>query len=435
MLKRIIDFHSDHAGLVLFGLIVLVLAGLGSLSRIPIDAFPDLTNNQVVVLTNAPGMAAVEIEQLLTFPIESAMMGLPNTLEVRSISKLELSIVTIVFEDHIDTYFARQLVSERLVEARARVPAGLEPTLGPVATAFGEVYQYTVEGDDHSPMELKTLHDWDIKYQLRAVPGVADINTWGGLTRQYEVQVDPGKLRAYDFSLRDVFRRIAENNANFGGGFVEHASEQYTVRGLGRAGGVDDLGKIVMSSLQGTPIYLEDIAEIKIGAMPRQGAVTRDGVGESVSGMVIMLKGQNSKTVIDRVKEALKRIRTSLPEGVRILPFYDQSEVIDGTIRTVRDNLLEGGVLVVAVLVLFLGDFRGRTDRGVRDSSVHAGGFSGNGGLRHLCQPDEPRGHRFWDSRGWLGSHGREFYPALAGRPAASRWAGRHGGGNPAGCP
>ncbi len=358
MLKRIIDFHSDHAGVVLFGLIVLVLAGLGSLSRIPIDAFPDLTNNQVVVLTDAPGMAAVEIEQLVTFPIESAMMGLPHTLEVRSISKLELSIVTIVFEDHIDTYLARQLVTERLVEARARVPAGLEPTLGPVATAFGEVYQYTVEGENHNAMELKTLHDWDIKYQLRAVPGVADINTWGGLTRQYEVQVDPGKLRAYDLSLRDVFHRISENNANFGGGFVEHASEQYTVRGLGRLSGVEDLGKIVMSSRQGTPIYLQDIAEIRIGAMPRQGAVTRDGVGESVSGMVIMLKGQNSKTVIERVKKALERIRATLPEGVRIVPFYDQSEVIDGTIQTVRDNLLQGGALVVAVLVLFLGDFR-----------------------------------------------------------------------------
>lgn len=358
MLKRIIDFHSDHAGIVLFGLIVLVLAGLGSLSRIPIDAFPDLSNNQVVVLTDAPGMAAVEIEQLVTFPIESAMMGLPHTLEVRSISKLELSIVTIVFEDHIDTYLARQLVAERLVEARARVPVGLEPTLGPVATAFGEVYQYTVEGDSHSLMELKTLHDWEIKYQLRAVPGVADINTWGGVTRQYEIQVDPGKLRAYDLRLRDVFHRIAENNANFGAGFVEHASEQYTVRGLGRVSGVDDLRRTVISSLRGTPIYLEDIAEIRVGAMPRQGAVTRDGVGESVSGMVIMLKGQNSKTVIERVKKALERIRTSLPEGVRIVPFYDQSEVIDRTIRTVRNNLLEGGALVVAVLVLFLGDLR-----------------------------------------------------------------------------
>ena len=358
MLKRVIDFHFDHPGVVLFGLLVLVLAGLRSISQIPIDAFPDLTNNQVVVVTTAPGMAPVEIEQLVTFPIESAMMGLPHTLSVRSISKLELSMVTVVFEDDVSTYFARQLVTERLNEARGRIPAGLEPTLGPVATAFGEVYQYTIEGEGYSPMELKTLHDWEIKYQLRAVPGVADINTWGGFTRQYEIQVDPAKLRAYGLSLRDVFIRIAENNDNFGGGFVEHASEQYTVRGLGRIGGGEDLGKIVMASSRGTAVYLRDIAEVQVGGMPRQGAVTRDGEGERVSGMVIMLKGQNSKTVIERVKLALEQIRASLPEGVRIVPFYDQSEVIDRTIRTVRNNLLEGGILVVVVLFLFLGNVR-----------------------------------------------------------------------------
>ena len=358
MLKRFIDYHLDHRWVVLIGLAVLVAAGLNALYQIPIDAFPDLTNNQVTVITESPGMAPVEVEQLVTFPIESAMMGLPSTEEVRSISKLGLSIVTIVFADSVDNYFARQLVNERLNEARGRIPNGLEPALGPVATAFGEVYQYTLEGEGYSAMELKTLHDWEIKYQLRAVPGVADISTWGGYTRQYEIEVDPYRLRAHGLTLRDVFERVRDNNDNFGGGFVEHASEQYTVRGLGRVGNERDLGTIVLTAHEGTAVYLRDVAGIKVGHFPRQGAVTRDGKGETVSGTVIMLRGQNSKTVIERVKEALEEVRRSLPEGVDIVPFYDQSEVIDGTIRTVRNNLLQGGALVVAILFLFLGNFR-----------------------------------------------------------------------------
>ena len=358
MLRRIIDYFLDHHWVGLFGVAVLVAAGLNALYQIPIDAFPDLTNNQVTVITEVPGMAPVEVEQLVTFPIESAMMGLPDTEEVRSISKLGLSKVTIVFADSVDNYFARQLVNERLNEARGRIPAGLEPALGPAATAFGEVYQYTLEGEGYSAMALKTLHDWEIKYQLRAVPGVADISTWGGYTRQYEIEVDPYRLRAHGLTLRDVFERVRENNDNFGGGFVEHASEQYTVRGLGRVGSERDLGTIVLTAHEGTPVYVRDVAEVKVGHLPRQGAVTRDGKGETVSGTVIMLKGQNSKTVIERVKEALEGIRRSLPEGVDIVPFYDQSEVIDGTIRTVRNNLLQGGALVVAILFLFLGNFR-----------------------------------------------------------------------------
>ena len=358
MLRRIIDYHLDHPWVVLVGLALLVTAGLSALYRIPIDAFPDLTNNQVTVITEAPGMAPVEVEQLVTFPIESSMMGLPQTEEVRSISKLGLSMVTIVFADSVDNYFARQLVNERLLQARGRIPAGLEPALGPVATAFGEVYQYTLDGEGHSTMELKTLHDWEIKYQLQAVSGVAGINTWGGHTRQYEIEVDPYRLQSHGLRLRDVFERVRENNENFGGGFVEHASEQYTVRGLGRVGSEQDLGAIVLAAHQGTAVYLRDVAEVKLGKVPRQGAVTRDGKGETVSGMVIMLKGQNSKTVIERVKQALVEIRRSLPEGVTIIPFYDQSVVIDGTIRTVRYNLLQGGALVVAILFLFLGNLR-----------------------------------------------------------------------------
>ena len=224
----------------------------------------------------------------------------------------------------------------------------------PVATAFGEVYQYTLEGEGYSAMALKTLHDWDVKYQLRAVPGVADVNTWGGLSQQFEVIVDPYRLQSHHLTLRDVFERIRDNNANFGGGFVEHGSEQYTVRGLGRVADTHEIESIVLDSHQGIAVTVRDVAEVRVGSMPRQGAVTRDGDGERVSGMVIMLKGQNSKTVIERVKRTLENMRASLPEGVRIDPFYDQSEVIDGTIQTVRDNLLKGGALVAVVLFLFL---------------------------------------------------------------------------------
>jgi heavy metal efflux system protein len=358
-LNRIINFHLEHRWFVLTGLAGLVALGLWSMFRIPMDAFPDLTNNQVVITTETPGMAPGEVEQLVTFPIEAAMMGLPRTEQVRSISKLGLSIVTIVFEDSVNLYFARQLVNERLMDARGRIPTGLEPALGPVATAFGEVYQYTLEGQRQSAMDLKTLQEWQVKYQLRAVPGVSEINTWGGLTRQYQVMLDPGRLRSYGLSLRDVYSRLKENNDNFGGGYIEHSSEQFTVRGLGRVQTPVELEQIVLTSHAGSPVYLRDVSQIYIGPMPRQGAVTRDGKGETVSGMVIMLKGENGKRVIERVKARLREIQQSLPAGVRINPFYDQSSVIDRTIHTVEKNLLEGGLLVVLVLFFFLGNVRG----------------------------------------------------------------------------
>jgi cobalt-zinc-cadmium resistance protein CzcA len=358
-LNRLIDFHLEHRLFVLVGLSLLIVLGLWALARIPVDAFPDLTNNQVVVITEAPGMAPAEVEQLVTFPIEAAMMGLPRKEQVRSISKLGLSIVTIVFEDSVDVYFARQLVNERLLEVRGRIPDGLEPTLGPVATAFGEIYQYTIDAENTSSMDLKTLQDWQIKYQLRAVPGISEINTWGGETRQYQIVVDASRLRSYGLTLRDVFERVRDNNENFGGGFIEHGSEQYTVRGVGRARSAQELGQIVIASQAGTPVFLRDVADITIGAMPRQGAVTRDGKGETVAGMVIMLKGENGKNVIEVVKAQLARIAKSLPKGVTLTPFYDQSEVIDRTTHTVRKNLIEGGVLVIVILFLFLGNIRG----------------------------------------------------------------------------
>ncbi len=356
MLRRILNFHLEHRWLVLIGVTGIVGLGVWSMLRIPIDAFPDLTNNQVTVITEASGMAPAEVEQLVSYPIEVSLMGTPNTQTVRSISKAGLSVVTVIFDDSVATYFARQLVNERLQEVRTRLPDGLEPTLGPVATAFGEVYQYMLEGESQTPMELKTIQDWQIRNQLRTVPGVNEVNTWGGETQQYHIELQPDRLRAYGLTLRDVYQRVKENNANFGGGYIEHASQQYTLRGIGRAQSIPDLENIVLVAREGTPVKLRDVASIHIGPMQRQGATIHDGRGETVSGMVIMLKGENGKQVIERVKEKVASL--SLPPGVSIRPFYDQAEVIDRTIETVKHNLIEGGILVVVVLLLFLGNMR-----------------------------------------------------------------------------
>ena len=343
---------------VLLCLAALVVAGVAAYRSLPVEAFPDLTNNQVVVITEAVGMAAVEVEQRVTYPLETALMGVPGAEQVRSISKFGLSIVTIVFEDRVPVYFARQLVAERLGEARGRMPAGLEPTLGPVATAFGEVYQYLVEGDGVDPMEKKTLQDWVLRTRLRSVKGVGEVNSWGGLTKQFQVIVDPLKLDKYELTLHEVLHAIADNNTAFGGGFIEHRSERYTVRGVGLARDGDDLRRIVVAAQAGVPILVGDVAEVRIAPMPRNGAVTRNGTGESVAGMVILLKGENARTVTERVKERLAEIATSLPAGVTITPFYDQTEVIDRTTHTLRKNLLEGSLLVIVVLFLFLRDVR-----------------------------------------------------------------------------
>jgi cobalt-zinc-cadmium resistance protein CzcA len=356
VLNRLIDYHLHQRWVVLVGLLLIVATGVWSMLQIPIDAFPDLTNNQVVVITECPAMAPVEVEQLVSFPIESALMGIPRTTGIRSISKLGLSMVTLVFEDDVNGWFARQLVNERLQEVRGRLPEGLDPVLGPMATAFGEVYQYTVEGGGLSQMELKTLHDWLVRPALRTVPGINEVNTWGGETKQYTVEVDPARLQRYGLTLRQIFDRVAENNANFGGGFIEHAMEQYTVRGIGRTQSLSDLEQVVVLSRAGTPVLLRDVANVTLKPMQRQGATTRGGEGETVSGMAIMLKGENGMRVIERVRAKIASLR--LPEGVRIRPFYDQSTVINSTLSTVRTALLEGGLLVVLVLLLFLGNFR-----------------------------------------------------------------------------
>lgn len=353
MLNRIIDLTLRYPWLTVLGILALLAGGGYALYTIPVEAFPDLTNNQVVVVTDAPSLPPTEVEQLVTYPVERAMLGLPNKEEVRSLSKLGLSMVTIVFDDSVALYFARQLVAERLQQISSSLPPGIQPTLGLPATAFGELYQYTLSGP-MSPMDLKDLHEWIIKPQLRTLPGVSEINAWGGQTKQYQIVANPALLEQYGLTLHDVETRVQENNTNFGGGYIEHAAEQYTLLGNGRAVTTQDLGNIVMTAKDGTPVLLRDVAQVRIGAVPPQGATLRNG--ETVSGMVIMLKGENGKKLIERVKERIASLQ--LPPGVKLVPFYDQSFVIDGTIHTVEKNLSEGFVLVALILLLFLGNFR-----------------------------------------------------------------------------
>jgi cobalt-zinc-cadmium resistance protein CzcA len=354
MLNRIIDGTLAYRWLVLTTIVALLGAGGYALYTIPVEAFPDLTNNQVVVVTEAPGLPPTEVEQLVTAPIERAMLGLPNKEEVRSLSKLGLSMVTIVFTDAVPMYFGRQLVSERVQQLAAQLPAGVQPQLGLPATAFGELFQYTLSGPMNA-LELKDLQEWVIKGQLRTIPGVSEVNTWGGQTKQFQLVVDPVQLMQHGLTLHDVAARVEANNANFGGGYIEHAAEQYTLLGSGRALSPDDFGNIVLSSRGGTAVLLRDVATIRIGPAPPSGATLRDGQ-ETVSGTVIMLKGENGKRLIERVKEKIANLR--LPAGIKLVPFYDQADVIDGTIRTVERNLFEGFILVAIILLLFLGNLR-----------------------------------------------------------------------------
>jgi cobalt-zinc-cadmium resistance protein CzcA len=358
LIERIVASSLRQRLFVLLCLAALIVTGVVAYRDLPVEAFPDLTNNQVTVVTEAAGLAATEVEQRVSYPIETALMGVAGAQQVRSVSKAGLSLVTVVFDDAVPTYLARQLVNERVSEVRGRLPVGVAPTLGPVATAFGEIYQYLVESDTAGVMERKTVHDWDLRTQLRSVKGVSEVNSWGGLTRQYHVVVDPARLERFGISLRQVFDAVAANNTSFSGGFIEHRSERYTVRGTGLVQSEADLRQIVVDEVDGVPVLVSDVADVRIGPMLRQGAVTHDGAGESVAGMVIMLKGENGHDVGARVKAKIADIARTLPGGVRLTPFYDQTDVIERTASTVRRNLFEGSLLVVVVLFVFLRDVR-----------------------------------------------------------------------------
>ncbi|MFA9471253.1 MAG: efflux RND transporter permease subunit, partial [Deltaproteobacteria bacterium] len=373
MIERLIDFSIRNRAVVVFGVLLMGAFGLRAAQQLPMDAVPDVTNVQVQVLTTAPALGPLEVEKFITFPIETVMSGLPHLAEVRSLSKFGLSSVTIVFDEGTDIYFARQLVAERLAEARQAVPEGYgHPTMGPISTGLGEIYQFTVEGepmcpadepdteDCFTPMELRSTLDWYIAYQLRSVPGVVEVNTFGGQLKTYEVQLDPARLTALDIPLGDVFEAIERNNANAGGAYIQQSGEQLLIRGEGLIANLDDIRRIVVANRhEGTPITINDLGSVANAPMVRQGAATRDGEGETVIGIAMMLMGANAREVAHEVEAKLEAIQPTLPEGMTVEAFYDRTDLVDRTIRTVATNLIEGGVLVVVVLLLLLGNVRG----------------------------------------------------------------------------
>ena len=359
MIDTIIDFALKQRVLVIAMTILTGAIGVYSLNNIPIDAFPDVTNIQVQVIAEAPGFSPVEVEKLVTFPIEVAMNGLPRLTEVRSISKYGLAVVTVVFEDGVNIYFARQLVLERLQKATRSLPPTVpEPEMGPIASGMGEIYQYFLESDSLDIMGLRSIQDWIVKPQLRTVPGVTEVNSFGGLVKQYHIIVDPNKLLSYNLTLGEVFEAVEKNNSVAGGNYLEHASEQYIIRGIGLANKEQDFENVIVKNEHGTPIYIKNLARVTIGSEVRQGAVVMQGRGEVSAAIVMMLRGENSQKVIQRVKEKVEEVNKSLPPHVKIHPYYDQTDLVQKTITTVKTNLLEGGLLVVVVLLLFLGDIR-----------------------------------------------------------------------------
>jgi cobalt-zinc-cadmium resistance protein CzcA len=359
MLNRIIAASLAHRWLVLIITLGVVALGAYNFDRLPIDAVPDITNVQVQINTEAPGYSPLEAEQRITFSVETAMAGLPRLAGTRSVSRYGLSQVTVVFEDGTDIYWARQLISERLVEVKDRLPEGIEPAMGPISTGLGEIFMYTVTATDPaiSAMDLRTVQDWIVRPQLRLTPGVVEVNTIGGYTKQFHVLPDPDRLLAFDLTLQNLMVALARNNLNTGAGYIERFGAQYLIHSPGQLANLDDIRDITVAKRDGVPIHLHDVAEVTLGHELRTGAATQDGK-EVVLGTVFMLVGENSRIVARATAERLEAIKPSLPEGVELNPLYDRTTLVDKTIATVQKNLAEGALLVIAVLLLLLGNWR-----------------------------------------------------------------------------
>lgn len=360
MIDKLVAFSLAHRWLVLIAVLAVSALGLYNFQKLPIDAVPDITNIQVQINTAAPGYSPLEAEQRITFPIETAMAGIPRLDYTRSLSRYGLSQVTVVFKDGTDIYLARQLINERLSQVKAQLPAGIEPAMGPIATGLGEIFMYTVsseEGSGLSPMELRTVQDWIVRPQLRNTPGVVEVNTIGGYTKQFHVLPDPDKLLAYDLTLQQIMAALARNNLNTGAGYIERFGAQYLIRSPGQLADLEDIRAITVAKRDGVPIKLGSVAEITLGSELRTGAATQNGE-EVVLGTVFMLMGENSRLVARAAAEKLEQIKPSLPDGVALTPLYDRTELVDKTIATVQKNLAEGALLVIAVLFLLLGNWR-----------------------------------------------------------------------------
>lgn len=366
MIERIVQFALKQRFVIILFIILIIALGIHSFQQLPIDAFPDISPVMVPVFADAHGMAPEEIERFITYPIESAMNGLPGVIEVKSTSAFGMAVIYVYFEDNVDIYFARQIVSERLASAAEEIPASDErPTLGPITTGLGQIFIYYLTLDENAPTEglppdiyLRTVNDWIVKFQLKTVKGVTDILSIGGNVMQYQVLLDPNQLLKFDLTIDDVIDAIQTNNKNVGGQFIVKGSEEYLVRGLGLISSLRDLETIKLKSNDGFPILLRDVSELTIGPEVRRGVVTRNGQQEVVSGMVLMLYGENTSKVIERLNEKLISVQKSLPAGVQIVPYYQQAELVQKATGTVTSALLIGGILVVLVLFLFLGETR-----------------------------------------------------------------------------
>jgi cobalt-zinc-cadmium resistance protein CzcA len=359
MITRIVDWALGQKLLVLAGALGVAGAGYLALRQLPVDAFPDVSPVLVQVITESQGLAPQEVESLVTYPIEVAMNGLPGVERMQSLSTFGLSQVNVYFRDDVNIYFARQLVFERVQDARGAIPSGLgEPVLGPITSGLGQVYQYLVVGDGVSADSLRALQDWIVKFRLRTVAGVADVLSFGGVVKQFQVQLDPGKLIRYGVTLAQVVSALERNNANAGGSYIVVGSEEYLVRGLGFVRTLADIGNVIVAERENAPVDVRNLGTVQFGPEIRRGAITVNGKGEGVAGIVLKRIYENTSAVIARVQEEVRQINRTLPAGVRVVPFYDQATLVDRAVSTVRDALLEGGVLIVVVLLLFLGSVR-----------------------------------------------------------------------------
>ncbi len=364
MLNRIIHFSIKNKLIIGLMTLALIVWGVWSASKLPIDAVPDITNNQVQIITLAPTLASQEVEQLVTYPIEQSLANLPDLEEMRSISRFGLSVITVVFHDDIDIYFARQLINEKLKEAEEKIPQGIgTPELAPVSTGLGEIYQYVIrpkKGSEnkYNAMDLRTMQDWIVARQLYGTPGIAEVNSFGGLLKQYEVAVNPARLKSLNVSIQEIFTALEKNNENTGGAYIDKKPNAYFIRGIGLVSSINDIKNIVIKNVNQIPVLIRDVADVKLGSAVRYGALTYNGQNEAVGGIVMMLKGGNSAAVVERVKEKMETIKKSLPEDVEVEAYADRTGLVKRAIGTVETNLIEGALIVILVLVLFLGNIR-----------------------------------------------------------------------------